>query len=197
MVCLFVLLCISIILNEQVNDFAFSGIFEVELSTCSRHRDDFGTRWLCNKKKNCPCPSDRTPHGKSSRRGDRGMTLQQSQKLYALTSTLVPVGSRGVSGVRGALLDTVLDETVGTQGKRKGISTLNNFSYTNNGESITVWRAYNVGKGKTLQWSEVPGENQYEIILNCTTTSYKLKIYMVLCNVKIYVRNISIQYFSV
>ena len=51
MVCLFVLLCISIILNEQVNDFAFSGIFEVELSTCSRHRDDFGTRLLCNKKK--------------------------------------------------------------------------------------------------------------------------------------------------
>ena len=51
MVCLFVLLCISIILNEQVNDFAFSGMFEVELSTCSRHRDDFGTRLLCNKKK--------------------------------------------------------------------------------------------------------------------------------------------------
>ena len=202
LVCLFVLLCISIILSEQVNDFAFSGIFEVEeshkeLSICPRHRDDFGTRWLCNKKKKCSCPSDWAPHGKSSRKGDRGMTLQQSQKLYALTSTLVPVGSRGVSGVRSALLDTVVDETVGTQGKWKGISTLNNFSYTNNGESITVWRAYNVGKGKTLQWSEVPGENQYEIILNCTTTSYKLKIYMVLCNVKIYVRNISIQYFSV
>ena len=92
LVCLFVLLCISIILSEQVNDFAFSGIFEVEeshkeLSICPRHRDDFGTRWLCNKKK-CSCPSDWAPHGKSSRKGDRGMTLQQSQKLYALTSTL-------------------------------------------------------------------------------------------------------------
>ena len=58
LVCLFVLLCISIILSEQVNDFAFSGIFEVEeshkeLSICPRHRDDFGTRWLC-KKKNAP-----------------------------------------------------------------------------------------------------------------------------------------------
>ena len=56
LVCLFLLLCISIILSEQVNDFAFSGIFEVEeshkeLSICPRHRDDFGTRWLCNKKK--------------------------------------------------------------------------------------------------------------------------------------------------
>ena len=92
LVFLFVLLCISIILSEQVNDFAFSGIFEVEeshkeLSICPRHRDDFGTRWLCNKKK-CSCPSDWAPHGKSSRKGDRGMTLQQSQKLYALTSTL-------------------------------------------------------------------------------------------------------------
>ena len=46
LVCLFLLLCISIILSEQVNDFAFSGIFEVEeshkeLSICPRHRDDF------------------------------------------------------------------------------------------------------------------------------------------------------------
>ena len=49
-------------------------------------------------------------------------------------------------------------------------------SYTNNGKSVTVWRTYNVGKGKTLQWSKVPGENQYEIILNCTTASYKLQI---------------------
>ena len=82
----------------------------------------------------------------------------------------------GVSGVRVALVDTVIDETVATQGKWKGINTQNNFSYTNNGKSVTVWRTYNVGKGKTLQWSKVPGENQYEIILNCTTASYKLQI---------------------
>ena len=103
----------------------------------------------------------------------------------------------GVSGVRVALVDTIIDETVATQGKWKGISTLNNFSYTNNGESVTVWRAYNVGKGKTLLLSKVPGENQYEIILNCTTASYKLKIYMVLCSIKIYIRKINIQCFSV
>ena len=82
----------------------------------------------------------------------------------------------GVSGVRVALVDTVIDETVATQGKWKGINTQNHFSYTNNGKSVTVWRTYNVGKGKTLQWSKAPGENQYEIILNCTTASYKLQI---------------------
>ena len=65
-VCLFVLLCIYIILSEKVNDFASSSIFEVdqshkELLICPRHRDDFGTRWLCNKK-NCSCPSDWAPH---------------------------------------------------------------------------------------------------------------------------------------
>ena len=80
-----VLLCINIILSEQVNDFAFSNIFEVdqshkELLICPRHIDDFGTRWLCNKKI-CSCPSDWAPHGKSSRRGDQ-------------TPTLVPLGSR-------------------------------------------------------------------------------------------------------
>ena len=103
----------------------------------------------------------------------------------------------GVNGVTVALVDTVIDETVAMQGKWKGISTLNSSSYTNNGESVTVWRAYNVGKGKTLQWSKVPGENQYEIILDCTTAIYKLKIYMVLCNVKIYIRNFNIQCFSI
>ena len=42
LVCLFLLLSISIILSEQINDFALSGIFEVEerhkeLSICPRH----------------------------------------------------------------------------------------------------------------------------------------------------------------
>ena len=40
----------------------------------------------------------------------------------------------GVSGVTVALVDTVIDETVAMQGKWKGISTLNSFSYTNNGK---------------------------------------------------------------
>ena len=70
MVCLFVLLCISIILNEQVNDFAFSGIFEVELSTCSRHRDDFGTRLLCNKKLKKTAPVHRIGLHMGSLRGE-------------------------------------------------------------------------------------------------------------------------------
>ena len=40
----------------------------------------------------------------------------------------------GVNGVTVALVDTVIDETVAMQGKWKGISTLNSFSYTNNGK---------------------------------------------------------------
>ena len=78
----------------------------------------------------------------------------------------------GVSGVRIATVDTAIDETVGTQGKWKGISTLNNISHTNKGK-VSLCGEPNVGKGKTLQWSKVPGENQCEIILNCTPASYK------------------------
>ena len=44
----------------------------------------------------------------------------------------------GVSGVRVAIVDTAIDETVGTQGKWKGISTLNNFSHTNKGKCHCV-----------------------------------------------------------
>ena len=40
----------------------------------------------------------------------------------------------GVSGVTVALVDTVIDGTVAMQGKWKGISTLNSFSYTYNGK---------------------------------------------------------------
>ena len=92
LVCLFVLLFISIILSEQVNDFAFSGIFEVEESHKNFQfvpdiKTTSGLDGYAIKKK-CSCPSDWAPHGKSSRKGDRGMTLEQSQKLYALTSTL-------------------------------------------------------------------------------------------------------------
>ena len=76
----------------------FAGIFDVNenhltLSICPHHRDDFGVRWLCNKKF-CLTPPDWAPHKNYQRKGDRGITLAQSKRLYLLTSTLVPVGSR-------------------------------------------------------------------------------------------------------
>ena len=82
----------------------------------------------------------------------------------------------GVSGVRVALVDTVIDETVATQGKWKGISTLNNFSYSNNGKSVIVWRCYNVGKGKTRRYqvriNMILSKVQQPLVTKTKNTSY-------------------------
>ena len=51
------------------------------ITICPRHRESFGIRWRCNKKK-CTCPSD------------RGITLFHSEKVFRLTKVLIPVGSR-------------------------------------------------------------------------------------------------------
>ena len=74
------------------------GIFTVDdhylhLTMCPRNRDDFGLRWVTNKK-NCACPPAWAPHKSTARKGVRGITLDQSRVLYELTSTVVPVGSR-------------------------------------------------------------------------------------------------------
>ena len=99
LVCLFLLLCISIILSEQVNDFAFSGIFEVEeshkeLSICPRHRDDFGTRWLCNKKKMLLSIGLGSTWEVFSERWSRHDSATVSKALCFNIYTSVPVGSR-------------------------------------------------------------------------------------------------------
>lgn len=77
----------------------FLGIFEIEeshrhLTICPWHRDEFGIRWLCNKK-HCLLPAEWAPHHGTKRKGDRGITLIQSQKIHTLIpKTLVHVGSR-------------------------------------------------------------------------------------------------------
>ena len=38
-------------------------------------------------------------------------------------------------------------------GRWEGISSLNNFLYQ--GDCVTVWKAYDIGRGKTLSWSQL------------------------------------------
>jgi len=64
----------------------------------------------------------------------------------------------GVRGVRIAIVDTTVNKTVSIQGKWEGISNLNNFSYHDNSEGVTVWKAYDIGEGKNILWSQLPGE---------------------------------------
>ena len=63
------------------------------MSICPRHRDAYGIRWRCQKKL-CSVPPDWSVHKKKELKGDRGITLPQSQLLYRITSVLVPVASR-------------------------------------------------------------------------------------------------------
>jgi len=72
------------------------GIFEVDegalgVTICPRHRDAYGIRWRCNRN-NCMCPSEWAAH--KAVKGDRGITLAQSKRLYELTKVLLPIASR-------------------------------------------------------------------------------------------------------
>ena len=56
----------------------------------------------------------------------------------------------GVHGVRVAVVDAgVFTKTEEPEVRCDGVSSLNNFQYSD--EQITVWRAYNVGKGKVVK----------------------------------------------
>ena len=58
--------------------------------------------------------------------------------------------SGGVHGVRVAVVDAVVcKKSDETEVRWDGVSSLNNFEYSN--DQITVWRAYNVGKGKVVK----------------------------------------------
>ena len=61
------------------------------VTVCPRHRESFGIRWWCNKK-SCTCPSEWALH--KTVKGDHGITLAQSEKMFLLTEVLIAVGSR-------------------------------------------------------------------------------------------------------
>lgn len=63
----------------------------------------------------------------------------------------------GLNGVRVALVDSVKSD-ISVQGKWDGISSLNNFSFDEDGKKVTVWKSYNVGQGKEIPWKKLPGK---------------------------------------
>ncbi|KXJ23561.1 hypothetical protein AC249_AIPGENE12379 [Exaiptasia diaphana] len=53
----------------------------------------------------------------------------------------------GINGVRVALVDYIKCD-ISVEGKWDDISSLNNFSFDENGKKVTVWKSYDVGEGK-------------------------------------------------
>lgn len=63
----------------------------------------------------------------------------------------------GVRGVRVTLVDSKKQQPPMTsQGKLEGVSYLNNFHYGD--ECLTVWKAFDVGEGKAISWSQFQGK---------------------------------------
>ena len=53
----------------------------------------------------------------------------------------------------------VKQHPVSLQGKLEGVSNLNNFHYRD--ECLTVWKAFDVGEGKAIPWSQLQGKNYF------------------------------------
>ena len=71
----------------------------------------------------------------------------------------------GVAGVRVAVVDAAVAACEVPQVKLDGISMLNNFDFS--GDTVTVWRAFDVGKGKQISKSKVEGKkNENKIDCN-------------------------------
>jgi len=60
------------------------------------------------------------------------------------------ISSGGIEGVRVVSMDTINDSVNDNVQKIPSISKLNNFQF-NSDDTITAWRAYNIGNGKTIR----------------------------------------------
>ena len=67
------------------------------------------------------------------------------------------LSNNGVRGVRVALVNCRREVlSPAPTMKWEGVSSLNNFSYED--DRVTVWRAYSIGGGKIIPWSELEGK---------------------------------------
>lgn len=74
-----------------------------------------------------------------------------------LKDALVSTG--GIRGVRVVALQTIPPSRIeNNQKKIPGISKLNNFKFSSNDESMTTWRAYDIGKGNVLKLDKSSGK---------------------------------------
>ena len=64
----------------------------------------------------------------------------------------------GINGVRVTFVTDVLEKPQQEMtGRWEGISSFNNFLYQE--DCVTVWKAYNIGKGKSIPWSQLQGNH--------------------------------------
>ena len=74
------------------------------------------------------------------------------------------------NGGRGVRVNVVNAQDVrqSQASKWEGVSNLNNFMYKDDG--VVAWRAYNIGEGKTMLWSQLKGKGNSDF-----TSAHSLK----------------------
>ena len=82
---------------------------------------------------------------------NEGHDVQNAQELKTAI-----LSNGGVTGVRVAVVDASFAACELPQVKLDGVSTLNNFEFSS--DTLTVWRAFDVGKGKQISKSYVQGK---------------------------------------
>ena len=82
---------------------------------------------------------------------NEGHDVQNAQELK-----IAILSNGGVTGVRVAVVDASFAACELPQVKFYGVSTLNNFEFSS--DTLTVWRAFEVGKGKQISKSYVQGK---------------------------------------
>ena len=65
----------------------------------------------------------------------------------------------GVRGVRVTLIDSTKQHPISLKGKLEGVSNLNNFHYGE--ECLTAWKAFDLGEGKAIPWSQLQGKKYF------------------------------------
>ena len=74
----------------------------------------------------------------------------------------------GMNGVRVALVTAAANKPQEVPGRWEGISSLNNFHYQDG--CVTVWKAHDIGQGKTIPWSQLQGNTLTTTVMIFETT---------------------------
>lgn len=85
---------------------------------------------------------------------NEGHDVQNAEQLQTAI-----LSNGGVTGVRVAVVDAAVSACELPHVKLDGVSTLNNFEYSS--DKLTVWKAFNVGKGKEFSKSKVEGKQKH------------------------------------
>lgn len=95
------------------------------------------------------------PQGGKGQCDRRAATMKAHAAANDLKQAILSHG--GVRDVQVTLIDSTKQHPISLWEKLDGVSHLNNFHY--GAEYLTAWKAFDVGEGKAIPWSQLQGKN--------------------------------------